>query len=337
MQQIALEQPGRFRADTVEPPQAAPGEALVRVHRIGVCGTDLHAYTGNQPFFDFPRILGHELGVEVMAVNGDADGIEVGDHCCVAPGLACGHCVACEAGKTNCCESLQVIGVHADGGMREFFTLPIANLHRSDSLTLDQLALVETLTIGAHAVERGAPTAGDRVLVVGAGPIGLTVMQFLMVAGAAPVVMDIRSERLAFCREQLGVTGTVQADADALEHLLRDQFGGELPDLIIDATGFAPSMNRTFELAAHGARIVFVGVCRGDVTFDDPNFHRRELTLLASRNSTAATFRSVIAAVESGQVDTRPWITHRLGLGDVPTQFGDLPDTAGLIKAVVEV
>src|SRR4051812_28977710 len=200
MLQIVLEKPGHFIAiDAPEP--AASTDALVRVHRIGVCGTDLHAFAGKQPFFTYPRVLGHELGVEVIEPGGAANGLKAGDRCSVEPYLNCGTCIACRRGKPNCCTSLQVLGVHIDGGMRPLLRVPARKLHPSAKLDYDQLALVETLGIGAHAVERAAPTKDDFILVIGAGPIGLSVIQFAKVSGATLAVMDVSDTRLEFCRQ----------------------------------------------------------------------------------------------------------------------------------------
>lgn len=338
MFEVTLDEPGRFSArdDAVEP-EPGPGEALVRVHRIGVCGTDLHAFAGRQPFFEYPRVLGHELGVEVVSVGEGVREVAAGDRCAVEPYLNCGACLACRRGRSNCCERLKVLGVHVDGGMRPRLALPAGKLHKSDVLSLDQLALVETLAIGAHAVERGEPAAADTALVIGAGPIGLTVMQFLLARGCEPIIADVSARRLEFAQRALGVTRTVQVSGEAWAARLRAVNGGEWPTLVFDATGHAGSMEGTFELTAHGGRIVFVGLVQGAIAFDDPNLHKRELTLLATRNALPGTFRRVIERIEAGQVDTTPWLTHRLGLGEVVARFGELAGDAGLIKAVVEV
>jgi len=337
MIQITLAEPGRFTAAEVPAPTPAPGEALVRVRRIGVCGTDLHAFAGRQPFFTYPRILGHELGVEVIEPGDPAAGLRAGDRCAVEPYLNCGRCIACRRGRSNCCTELKVLGVHTDGGMGEFLRIPAAKLHRSAKLDLDQLALVETLGIGAHAVERAAPAADDFVVVIGAGPIGLSVLQFALVTGAKVAAMDVSAPRLGFCRKHLGVAHTVTAGPDAVAQL-KEIGGGDLPTCVIDATGNPRSMAGTFELAAHGGRIVFVGLFQGDVTFNDPNFHRRELTLLASRNAVPATFRQIIALIEAGKIDTRPWITHRLALAEVPAVFPrDIAGNPAVLKAMIEV
>ena len=340
MLEITLQQPGDLTFGERDLPRPAPGQALVRVHRVGVCGTDIHAFGGRQPFFSYPRVLGHELGVEVVEIAPDAQenkrGIKVGDRCCVEPYLFCGHCIACRVGKTNCCENLQVLGVHADGGMREMFAVPVEILHRSDTLSFDQLALVETLCIGGHAIARAKPEVGENVLVVGAGPIGLSVMQFALAAQARVIAMDVSASRLQFCRETLGVQTTVDANSADIEAELRALCDGDLPTCILDATGFAPSMEACFERIAPGGRIVLVGLVQQSIRFEDPNFHRREITLLSSRNSTAVDFERTLSLIESGAIDTAPWITHRLPLKDVVANFEELIKTPGLIKAMIE-
>lgn len=334
---IILEEPGRFAAVDRPEPAATSGSALVRVHRIGVCGTDLHAFAGKQPFFTYPRVLGHELGVEVIDPGDAPNGLKAGDRCSVEPYMNCGTCIACRRGKPNCCTSLQVLGVHTDGGMAPLLRVPARKLHQSAKLDLDQLALIETLGIGAHAVERAAPARDDFILVIGAGPIGLSVIQFARVSGATLAVMDVSDARLEFCRKQLGVQHTLKPGAAAVEELKKIS-NGDLPTCVIDATGNPSSMMGCFDLPAHGGRIVFVGLFQGDVTFNDPNFHRRELTVMGSRNALPATFREVIRLVEEGKVDTRPWITHRFKLTETPAVFPkDIAGNPAVLKAMIEV
>ncbi len=336
MLQIVLEKPGQFITREGVEPVAAPGQALARVHRIGVCGTDLHAFAGKQPFFNYPRILGHELGVEVIDPGDEPNGLKPGDRCSVEPYLNCGHCIACRRGKPNCCIELKVLGVHVDGGMRPLISVPARKLHPSAVLDYDQLALIETLGIGAHAVERAEIKQDDFVLVIGAGPIGLSVIQFVLVTGATLAVVDVSESRLAFCRTQLGVKHTFAAGPDV--PALLKATAGDLPTIVIDATGNPASMAGTFELAAHGGRIVFVGLFQGDVAFNDPNFHRRELSLCASRNALPGTFRDIIRLVESGRVNTRPWITHRFTLPETPAIFpASIAGNPSVLKAMIEV
>jgi len=337
MQTLVLQEPGHLTLTETSFPQApGPGEALVRVHRVGVCGTDLHAYRGKQPFFSYPRILGHELGVEVLAVDDPIGRIRVGDRCAVEPYLNCGRCVACRRGKTNCCATLNVLGVHGDGGMREQLLVPAAKLHPSARLDYDALALVETLAIGAHAVSRAALQPEDTVLVIGAGPIGLSVIEFVKLAGVSFAVADRSAARLAFCRQALGVQTALDAD-EALAEKLTSHWG-DLPTVVIDATGNPASMMSAFQYVAQGGKLVYVGLFQGDVSFHDPLFHRKELTLLASRNALAADFTAIIGHLEAGRIDTCPWITHRATLTETPQVFPAwLEPETGVIKAMLTI
>lgn len=337
MRQAVLEQPGRLvTSDAPAPGPPGPGEALVRVRRIGVCGTDFHAFKGDMPFFTYPRILGHELGVEVLEAP-SASGVKPGDRCALAPYLECEGCIACRRGRPNCCTKLEVLGVHVDGGMREMIAVPARKLHRSDALSFEQLALVETLSIGAHAVGRAGLEPGEDVLVVGAGPIGLAVIQSARPAGVRVIVTDVNEARLAFCRRQLGVEHTFPADASAGE-ALAEITGGDRATVVFEATGNAASMERSFDFVASGGRLVLVGICPSKIAFSDPEFHRRELTLLSSRNATGADFARVLSAVEAGALDTRPWVTHRAPLAEIGEALPAWarPDS-GVLKAIVEV
>jgi 2-desacetyl-2-hydroxyethyl bacteriochlorophyllide A dehydrogenase len=337
MKTIVLDVPGQLRLfQQEEPLQPGPGEVLVRIRRVGVCGTDLHAFRGEQPFFTYPRILGHELGVEVVALGPGEQRLEVGMKCAVEPYFNCGHCSPCRRGKTNCCVNLKVLGVHIDGGMCEFAIIPASRLHPSPTLSYDQLALVEPLSIGAHAVARARLTDGERVLVVGAGPIGLAVTQFALLAGARVMVMDISEQRLAFCRQLWPEVTCFNSRGDAIA-ALQEQVADDLPTTVFDATGNPQSMQAAFSYVAYGGCLVFVGLFQGDITFHDPAFHSHELTLLSSRNATAADFQRIIGYLEAGQINLAPWITHRAGVDTVIEEFPRWFDRdSGIIKAVIE-
>jgi 2-desacetyl-2-hydroxyethyl bacteriochlorophyllide A dehydrogenase len=337
MHQVVLEQPGRLVASDGPPPgPPAAGEALVRVRSVGVCGTDFHAFKGDQPFFTYPRILGHELSAELIEAP-NAVGLKTGDRCAVEPYMECGRCVACRRGRTNCCAKLEVLGIHVDGGMREIIKVPVRKLHRSESLSFEQLALVETLSIGAHAVGRAGLEPGETVLVVGTGPIGLAVIQSAQPLGVRLLATDVNEARLEFCRRQMGVEHTFATGASA-EEALRDATRGEMPTVVFEATGNPASMERSFGYVASGGKLVLVGLCQAKIAFFDPEFHRREMTLLSSRNALAADFKRVLAAVEAGALDTRPWITHRASLADLAAALPSWIDPgAGVLKAMVEV
>jgi 2-desacetyl-2-hydroxyethyl bacteriochlorophyllide A dehydrogenase len=333
---IILDHPGQLvHGETPSPGQPGPSEALIRIHCIGVCGTDLHAFRGEQPYFSYPRILGHELGVEVLSVGEGVTHIAPGTRCALEPYFNCGHCHACRRGKTNCCETLKVFGVHIDGGMRECATVPANKLHSAPTLSYEQLALVEPLSIGAHAVARARLEPGEHVLVVGAGPIGLAVTQFALLDGAEVMVLDISESRLAFCKSQWPQVTCLDARGDALA-TLKQHVGGEMPTAVFDATGNPASMAASFAFIANGGRLIFVGLFIGDVTFHDPDFHRRETTLLSSRNALAGDFERVIGHLQAGRINLMPWITHRARFDGLIEAFpGWFDRESGLIKAVV--
>ena len=340
MKAIVLQEPKHFEyAEIDEPAAPGPGEALVRTHRMGVCGTDLSGYLGKFPFYSYPRIPGHELGVEVLAVGAGVENVKPGDRCSVEPYMNNPESFASRRGASNCCDNLQVIGVHIDGGLRESFLLPARKLHPSSKLTWEQLALVETLGIGCHAVDRCQPTADDTVLVIGAGPIGLAVIEFVKLTAAPLIVLDMNQARLDFCTQTMGVDHTVRFTGDGSElDRLRDLTGGNLPTIVVDATGNAASMSNALNYCAHTGKLVYVGITLDEVHFPHRLMHAKELTLLASRNALPRDFRRIIRLIEAGKIDTRPWITHRTpfdGMIDVFDSY-TRPET-GVIKAIIDV
>ncbi|MCZ8512278.1 zinc-binding alcohol dehydrogenase family protein [Paenibacillus filicis] len=337
MKTIYCEEPNRFELKETEMPRRTEREALVRIRRVGICGTDLHAYRGNQPYFVYPRVLGHELAGEIIEIGPNADGLQPGDQVTVIPYLECGECIACRSGRTNCCTQLSVLGVHQDGGMREFITVPATHLLRAEGLTLDQTAIVECLSIGAHAVRRAAVQPGEFALVIGAGPIGLGVMKYAQLAGAKVIALDINEERLAFCKSWAPADYTVNASHDPVGQI-ESITSGEFPTLVMDATGNARSMENAFRYVSHGGRLVFVGLVKADISFSDPEFHKREMTLLSSRNATRADFEQVIGSIRDGKVNTDAFITHRASFDEmIGTYEAWLKPETGVIKAIVEV
>ncbi|MBB6634553.1 zinc-binding alcohol dehydrogenase family protein [Cohnella thailandensis] len=328
----------RFQAARDLPePILEPGRAIVAIRRIGICGTDLHAFKGRQPFFVYPRILGHELAGIIQEIGPNEQGLRIGDQVSVIPYMHCGSCIACRNGKTNCCTEMKVLGVHIDGGMRERISVPVTHLIRANDLTLDQTATLEPFAIGAHAVRRSGLAAGETALVIGGGPIGLGVMAFAKSRGAKVVAMDVNRDRLAFCRDWARADATVNALEDPLGQVLAAN-GGELPSVVFDATGNAQSMAGAFGYAAHGGTLVYVGLVGADISFHDPEFHKRELTLMGSRNATREDFERVLEAMASGAIDVGRYITHRAAFDDMIGRFEDwLEPESKVIKAMVEL
>lgn len=340
MKAIVLEQPRHFvMRDIADPAPLKSDEALVRVHRVGICGTDLAGYVGKFPFYSYPRIPGHELGVEVVEVGRDVDRVQVGDRCAVEPYINNPDSFASRRGRPNCCNELKVLGVHTDGGMRPYFVVPARKLHVSRKLPMEQLALVETLAIGCHAIDRAAPEPGEFLLVIGAGPIGLSVIEFAKLANVQLIVMDTNEQRLDFCRRTMGVPHTVHALGDGSEvNKLRAIADGHLPTIVLDATGNRQSMQAAFRLTEHTGKLVFVGIVTDEICFPHPILHAPELTLMGSRNALPRDFTRIIKLIEEGQIDTRPWITHRTRFEEMIDVFDSFtrPET-GVIKAVVEI
>jgi 2-desacetyl-2-hydroxyethyl bacteriochlorophyllide A dehydrogenase len=322
MRQVVLESPGKFAERDAPMPVRAHGQALIRMERIGVCGSDYHAFAGRHPVYTYPRVIGHELAGVVEEVEPNSKSLRPGDRCAIEPYFTCGHCRACTRGRNNCCENIKLLGVHLDGGLQEFLVVPIELVHKSTRLSLDQLALIETLGIGAHAVGRSALQKQDEALVVGAGPIGIAVAQFVAANGSVVHIIEKSPWRRSFAAD-LGFPSS-----ETGEH--------RKADVVFDATGNAAAMAESLNYVATGGRLVFVGITRDPVCIDDALFHRNEVTLLASRNSFGL-FPRIIRMVEDGIIDTAHWVSDRLQFSDVTSQFAALPSRPKLVKAVIEV
>jgi 2-desacetyl-2-hydroxyethyl bacteriochlorophyllide A dehydrogenase len=333
---IICEKPYELNVIERAAPERQAGEVLIRIRRVGLCGTDYHIYAGNQPFLEYPRVIGHELAGEVAEV-GPGSALRIGQVVTVNPYLPCGHCVACRKGKPNCCMFVSVLGVHRDGGLCETLSVPERAVHPVGDLTVDQAAMVEFLSVGAHAVRRAAVTSADRVLVVGAGPIGVGVALFAGLAGGAVTLIDVSRERLDYARDHVGVADVaVVGENTAAE--LSAKTDGEFFDVVFDATGNIRAMNAGLAYVAHGGRYVLVSVVKGELAFNDPDFHKRETTLLGSRNATDDDFRYVIQCMQDGLVPTAALNTHSLPLADTPRMMPELIKNQGsVLKAIVAV
>jgi 2-desacetyl-2-hydroxyethyl bacteriochlorophyllide A dehydrogenase len=335
MDSLVCAAPGDLRIEKRPAPRLAAGEILVRPRRIGICGTDYHIYEGKHPFLQYPRVMGHELAIEIAEAPGGSR-YRTGEICVVNPYLSCGTCIACRRGKPNCCMRISVLGVHQDGGMQELMAIPETNLIAAPDLSVEGCAAVEFLAIGAHAVRRGGVSAGDTALVIGAGPIGLGTALFARLAGARVALFDKDAQRARL------VSNLVGAEAipfnEAFDQSIADHTAGNGFDVVFDATGNQVSMQRGFDFVAAGGRYVLVSVVKEEITFSDPDFHRRELTLYGSRNATNEDFSCVIAAIQSGDVPLERIITHRTSLADA---VHNLPiwahEKTGLIKAIIEI
>lgn len=337
MKQLACIEPGSWEFQEVDLPEKKAGYALLKIRRIGICGTDLHAFEGTQPFFSYPRVLGHELAGEIVDIEEDSV-FKKGDFVTIVPYYSCGDCRACQTGKTNCCTHLHVAGVHVNGGMAEYFQVPIANLMKDPDLSLDDLALVEPLAIGAHGIRRAHIRQGDRVLVVGAGPIGLGAVKMAQIAGADVILMDVNAQRLAHVQQKWGISLAINPLKENALASLQAYTLGQMPEVVIDATGNVKAIETSFSYMSHGGIFVLIGLQLQSISFSHPEFHKREGTLMSSRNATKEDFQRVIDAMKTGQIVAHDFITHRLAFEDVPAEFSRLlaPQT-GVIKAMIQL
>jgi len=336
MKALRCDEPGKLSIVQRDVPRIGPDEVLVRIRRIGICGTDYHIFHGNQPYLDYPRVIGHELSGEIAEVS-QGSAFKVGGIVCIEPYLYCGKCRACQLGKTNCCRNLQVLGVHRDGGACEYIAVPERNVVSVQGLGLDEAAMVEFLAIGAHGIRRSGAGRASRVAVVGAGPIGIAAAIFAKARGAEVSVLDMNAKRLAFCKDVVGVDRVFEVSAD-IDARLKATTDGDFFDVVVDATGSPKAMMQGFSYVGHGGTYVLLSIVRGDITFNDPEFHKRETSLLGSRNATRQDFETVLDAMRAGKVPVAALASHRGGLDDAPGLIPSwsMPE-AGVIKALVEI
>jgi 2-desacetyl-2-hydroxyethyl bacteriochlorophyllide A dehydrogenase len=335
MDAIVCVEPGRLTLEKRPVPDPGPDEVLVRVRRVGVCGTDMHIYRGVQPYLSYPRVMGHEVSGEVVTAP-SGSGLAPGDPVYVVPYFSCGSCSACRKDRPNCCKSLSVLGVHRDGALSQFVCVPQRFVFSASGITLDQAAMIEFLAIGAHAVRRAEVQPGQRVLVSGSGPIGMACALFARLRGGEITVIDSRPERLAVCRDELGIQNVVALSAE-LPQILEAQTGGDMYDVVFDATGNSQAMENGFRYIAHGGKYVLVSVVSADIRFSDPEFHKREATLLGSRNATAEDFELVLEHMRAGTIPTAALQTHRVPMREFPETLGRwINPEARVIKAIVD-
>ncbi len=337
MEALICTKPGSFEYKEIAAPVLQPGHAIIKIKRIGICGTDLHAYTGTQPYFTYPRILGHELAADLIEADG-ADEFVPGEALTVIPYFNCGTCIACRNGKPNCCTQIKVCGVHIDGGMSTYLSVPSYSLIKSEGLVYDELALIEPLAIGAHGIRRANVQKDEFVLVIGAGPIGLGTIMFAQIAGAKVIALDINDQRLQFCKESLKTEYIINASREDVIGRLHEITNGDMPTVVIDATGSQKAINNALQYLAHGGRFVLIGLQKEEICFSHPEFHKRETTLMSSRNATRDDFVHVINSIKNGLVNPAMLITHRVKFNEVKDAFITWSDPkTNVIKAMVEL
>lgn len=333
MKYIVCEEPNNFKLQEKEAPVAKEGEALLKVHRVGICGTDLHAYAGNQAFFQYPRVLGHELAAEILEIGENEQGLKKGDNVIIMPYVSCGKCIACRNGKTNCCANIQVLGVHADGGMQEVISVRNDLLIPAHDLTFNEMAIVEPLAIGAHAIRRAQLQKGETIVVIGCGPIGIGLMKLAQIAGAEVIALDMNNDRLEYAVNEIGVEHAFNVLQDPVERIA-EVTGGDMATAVFDATGNKKALENGVEYMSHGGRFVLVGLSKGELTYLHPKIHAKETSLLCSRNATMEDFQFVIDHLKDFPTDS--FITHEVHFSEMISNFDSwLKPETGVIKAMV--
>ena len=336
MKALVCQQPGELTWQSRDIPKPQKDEVLIKVKTVGICGTDIHAWRGKQPFFSYPRVLGHEICGDIVTLGSGVTSWRVGQQVAVIPYVSCNDCSACRSGRSNCCENIAVIGVHRDGGFSEYLSVPQQNILLAEGIAPAAVALIEPFAISAHAVRRVAVQAGDSVLVVGAGPIGLGAAAIAKAQGAQVMVADTSLQRRDHVAHQLDLP-TLDPLASGFHDQLRDGFRGHLPQTVIDATGSPQSMNQAVDLIRHGGSIVFVGLFKGDLQFSDPEFHKKETTLMGSRNATAEDFARVGELMQRGLLRAEMLLTHRLRFEELGSTYEpEVINNPQLIKGVIE-
>lgn len=337
MKYIVCKEPGEFVLGEKELPAKVEGQALVRIKRVGICGTDLHAYAGNQAFFSYPRILGHELAGEIVEIEDNPQGLKAGDQVGIMPYKHCGKCIACRKGKTNCCANIQVLGVHTDGGMQEVISVPHELLLPTGNLSLEEIALIEPLAIGAHAIRRANLETDEFVVVMGCGPIGIGIMKLAQIKGAKVIAMDINDDRLAFAKEKVGIPYIINVRANPVKKV-QEITGGDMATAVFDATGNAQALMAGPDYMSHGGRFVLVGLSKEKLSYAHPAIHAKETTLMCSRNATYEDFQEVVKVLEGGQFPSDAFITHKVNFEEMIDHFEEWLDPKNkVVKAMIEL
>jgi 2-desacetyl-2-hydroxyethyl bacteriochlorophyllide A dehydrogenase len=335
MKTLVCKNPGQLEYREDKMPVADKGYSIIKIKRIGVCGTDLHAYDGTQPFFSYPRVLGHEIAAEY--VSGDAVGFNSGNACTIVPYIACKKCIACRNKKYNCCVDLKVCGVHIDGAMSEYYSVPSDALLKGQGLGLNELSLVEPLAIAAHSIWRAGVTKDEHVLIMGAGPIGLALAAYAKLAEAVVTMLDMRSDRLLFSKEKLNVDHIIDAASSFVTDEIKKITDNEMATVVIDATGNLKAIENGLNFLSHGGRYVLVGLQKGDFKLNHPEFHKRETTLMSSRNATRNDFEFVISSIKNKAIDPTLLITHKVNFNKAKEEFAGFADPENrVIKAIIE-
>jgi L-gulonate 5-dehydrogenase len=336
MKATIIDAPRKMRVGEWTTPKPGADEVLVRVRAAGICAGDMYIYQGKNPYADYPRIAGHEISGIVEQVGPGVSGVTAGTLVAVEPFVGCGKCYPCRIGKPNCCATLRILGVNLPGGYAEFLTAPARNIHLvPKGLSPFWASFAEPLAIGVQACRRGNVQAGEYMLILGSGPIGLALIEVAKARGARPVVTDISDARLEFAKT-LGAE-TLKADENLLKNVL-EQTNGEGAPVVIEATGNPKAMEQTIELVASGGRIVILGIVKRGTSMSIPalDITRKEITFVGSRASVNC-FPESLELLASGKIQY-PKVATQVSMWDAPAAFEKLAnDPTAMHKGVLVI
>jgi 2-desacetyl-2-hydroxyethyl bacteriochlorophyllide A dehydrogenase len=337
MKQVTLIKPYEFEERDVEIPILKKGELLVQIKNIGICGTDIQAFHGNQPYFTYPRVLGHELSGIIVDAKIENKSL-LGKPVSVLPYLSCGKCNSCLKGKTNCCANLHVMGVHVDGGFREYVSVPVDNIMVGREETdLEHLSMVEPLSISYHGIMRADILENNWVIIFGAGPIGIGALMFAKSKTNNIILIDINKNRITYCKSILGIEHSFNGNDETLFEEIKELTNGHFADIVIDATGNKKSIQQQLRFLGHGGKWILIGLQREDLHINHPEFHKREATLMSSRNATKHDFKQVMDKIDNKEIDPALLITHTLDFEEVVNSFSSFIVDQTLIKGIIKV
>jgi threonine dehydrogenase-like Zn-dependent dehydrogenase len=298
MKALQIMAPGDIQVREVDKPALKAGEILLKIHYVGFCGSDLNTYLGKNPMVRLPVIPGHEIGAEIAAVAGEVPaGFEAGMACTVNPYTNCGYCASCRNGRPNACRHNRTLGVQRDGAMCEYIAVPWQKVIADNALSPKQLALVEPMSVGFHAVSRGGVTDADRVMVIGCGMIGLGAIIRSVLRGARVIAVDTDDVKLSLAR-QLGAAETINSITENVHERIEEICGGDGADVVIEAVGAPVTYQMAVNEAAFTGRVVCIGYAKTEIAFETKYFVMKELDIRGSRNAMPEDFRAVIACLK---------------------------------------
>ena len=329
MYAIKYDGPRKVQCVEIDKPQAGENEALIKVRSAGICGSDIGAFRGTNGLVTYPRIIGHEVAGEILSIpEHNKKGLKAGDHVIVDPYLYCGSCYPCSIGRTNCCTDLKVLGVHAEGGMSEYFVHPADMLWKLPKDMPWELApIAEPLTIALHGIHRGGLKAGEHVAIIGAGPIGILAAVAAIAYGAHPIMIDLVDERLEAARK-LGVRYTVNSGREDTAAKVSEYTGGRMAELVMECSGANPAVRSALDLVSNAGRITLTGWPKKETPLPTDVITKKEVDIRGARTS-AYEFEEAIDLIHTGKVDARKILTKVVTIKEAPGTIIDIEKNPG--------